>query len=190
MRELKILPEISIGLTSFGKISKIWKRTGWEGSKSLGSLRLKLYFQSSEMKQPAQPTSEGAFHHLSAILVLINHISLFGPWIPRRHSSVDENKTLVFNSVVADGHTPPLFLLRAVITCEHKSLRTHCSSLLPLTTGAPALGVCWCRDLGVAVASLGQFTFHFWVLSSLCGVLSNSWVSLLRSHAVFPKSFY
>lgn len=97
---------------------------GWgvEGSKSLGSLRMKLYFQNSEMKPPTQPTSEGVFHQFSAILVLTNHISLFGIFVPRRHSAVDENKMLVFNSVAADGHTPLPFLLRVVITCKHGSL--------------------------------------------------------------------
>lgn len=47
--------------------------------------------------------------HLSAILVLINHIFLFGIWVPRRYSFVVANKMLAFNLVVTDGHTPLLY---------------------------------------------------------------------------------
>lgn len=122
------------------------------GGQSLGSLRMKLYFKSSRMKQAAQPTSEDLFHHLSAILVLINHISLFGTWIPRRHSVVVENKRLVFNSVVANVHTPLLYFSFGLSSHAEKSANRISFHVV--------LGVCWYEKLSTTMDLLSHLTSH------------------------------
>lgn len=120
---------------------------------------MKPYFKSLGMKQATQPTSEDLFHHLGATLVLINHISLCGTWVPRRHSVVVENKTLVFNPVVADG-CPPCSVSPSgeTETCENRSLPTAYPSKFPLTADAPAFGVCRCRELSPRHVALDYTT--------------------------------
>lgn len=106
-----------------------WARLGKGGkqqrtTKGLVSLRMKPF---QEFRNEA-----GYSAHLRRIsssllshVVLINHIALFGTWVPRRYSVVFENKMLVFNSLGCWWtHTAVLLLLQVVTTwkCEHRSL--------------------------------------------------------------------
>lgn len=124
-------------------------------------------------------------------VVLINHMALFGTWVPRRYSVVFENKILVFNLLGCWWtHMAVLFLLQVVTTwkCEHRSLPKAYPSMPLLAADAPVSGVRWwgaqllARGLG-----LRHLTFYVWMLLFPCRVPGNSRVSLRRSHSLFPK---